>query len=253
MVRLVGRLLATLTLLLPLSSCYLAPGKFTSTLDIRKDRSFTFTYVGEVIAPPDSDFLSDKKADGDSGEDKPPQANGTSLLKIASPDDKAADKLAKPETAATRTKMEALAQTLSKEYGFRSVRYLGNAHFTVDYAISSKLTHAFIFPFNVDGEIIIPFIAIELRGADRVRMKAPGYAADEDKAGGMSGLGSPTGKSPSSELNGTFTLTTDAEIISQNQENGTTTLPDGRKRIVWTATPQTKDAPLASLKLDALP
>ena len=32
-----------------LSSCILSPGKFVSTLHVAKDRSFTFTYVGEVI------------------------------------------------------------------------------------------------------------------------------------------------------------------------------------------------------------
>ena len=32
-----------------LASCLLTPGKFTSTLDIKRDHSFTFTYVGEAI------------------------------------------------------------------------------------------------------------------------------------------------------------------------------------------------------------
>ena len=34
---------------LTLSSCILSPGRFVSTLHVAKDRSFTFTYVGEVV------------------------------------------------------------------------------------------------------------------------------------------------------------------------------------------------------------
>ncbi|MFT3968427.1 MAG: hypothetical protein QM690_21370 [Sphingobium sp.] len=249
----VGRLLAALALLIPLASCYLAPGKFTSTLDIRRDRSFTFTYAGEVIAPPDGDWLSDRKDGSSSPEDEGlPGPDGASMLKIAGTDAKT-DKAANPESADRRAKMEALAEILAKEYGFRSVRYLGNAHFAVDYAISGKLTHGFIFPFNIDGEIFIPFIAIELRGRDRIRIKAPGYAADDNKGGELAGATGGPSKGPGKELDGLFTLTTDAEIVSQNQESGTTTLPDGRRRIVWRATPHSKDAPLAALKLDALP
>jgi hypothetical protein len=235
-----GRLLAALALILPLSACILTPAKFTSTLDIGKDHSFTFTYVGEVIAPP---LPSSDKSDSAEGS------------KTASTNEKPADILEKPESASTRERMIALADSLSKEHGYRSVKYLGNYHFAIDYAISGKLTHNFVYPFNMDGEVIVPFIAIELRGTDRVRLKAPGYANDESRGGGdmASALGGSTGANAPSELDGTFTLTTDGEIISQNQESGATTLPNGRKRIVWTATPRTKDAPTASLKLDALP
>src|SRR5205085_4890912 len=31
-----------------LSSCFLSPGKFDATLDLRKDGHFTFTYTGEI-------------------------------------------------------------------------------------------------------------------------------------------------------------------------------------------------------------
>ena len=41
-----GAVLAVLAL--AVSACFLMPGKFTSDLDIRKNRTFTFTYVGEI-------------------------------------------------------------------------------------------------------------------------------------------------------------------------------------------------------------
>ena len=43
------RLAALLAAPLLLASCLLSPGKFVSSLDIRKDRSFTFAYQGEII------------------------------------------------------------------------------------------------------------------------------------------------------------------------------------------------------------
>ena len=42
--------------------------------------------------------------------------------------------------------------------------------------------------------------------------------------------------------------TTDAEIVSQNQEDGAQSTPQG-KRIVWTITQLTSDAPAATLRV----
>lgn len=255
-----GRLLTALALLLPLSACILSPGKFTSTLDIGRDGSFTFTYVGEVIAPPPDSMTGKDEARKDAGNGK--KADDSPYPATSERNRKPGVPPIKPETASNRARMAALADTLSKEHGYRSVKYLGNYHFAIDYSVTGRLTHNFLFPFNLDGEVIIPFLAIELRGADRVRIKAPGYANDESRGGGEMGaaigglgenLGGSSGDARPSELDGSFTLTTNAEIISQNQESGAVTLPDGRKRIVWRATPQTRDAPTASLKIDAIP
>jgi hypothetical protein len=245
-----GRLAAALGCIVLLSSCLLTPGKFTSTLDIKRDRSFTFTYVGEVIAqPPSSGSDSDTRPAPEM-----PSPDKAVMMRIASPKKPAP---AADPAAKDAQKMQALAETLSREYGYRSVKYLGNYRFAVDYQVSGRLTHAFLFPFNIDGEVIVPFLAIELRDKDRARLKAPGFANDDSKGMSMPGMGGGMGSSPgkdaASALDGTFTLTTDAEIVSQNQENGAQVLPDGRKRIVWRATPQTKDAPTAVLRFDALP
>ena len=89
--------------------------------------------------------------------------------------------------------------------------------------------------------------AVELRGDERVRVKAPGFATGFDKSQGPGGLGG-AGDKAAKALNGRFTLTTDAQIISQNQEEGAQDAPEG-KRIVWTVTPLTSDAPMATLRL----
>jgi hypothetical protein len=270
-----ARWLALIVAPLMLTSCLLVPAKFTSSLDIRADRTFTFTYVGEVQLLKSSKETPD---DGSSGfEDTPnsseqswreeegdgeprmikiadkPKAKAKAKGKASARDDDFGDS---PEEA---TKLKQLVQTLSGEYGFRSVRYIGSRKLAIDYRITGKLDHAFIFPFNPDGEIIVPFIAVELRGKDRLRVKAPGFANDESSAGsmgmgrmgGMGGMGG--GGSPGSELDGTFTLTTTAEVVSQNQEEGAQVAPDGGKKIVWTVNPNTRDAPMAVLRVNALP
>lgn len=235
----------TLALLAPLllSACLVTPGRFTSTLDIRADRSFTFTYQGEILAsdPGGSPF---GKGGFDSDENLSPDAQegettSPTLLKIAAQAEERFDAGA-DDTA----EMQAIATALTKEKGFRSVRYMGDHKFEIDYAISGRLTHAFLFPFNMDAQIVLPFVAVELRGDDRVRVKAPGFANDYDKSQGPMGGDDKATKA----LNGSFTLTTDAEIVSQNQEEGAETVPQG-KRIRWTITPLTSEAPAATLRV----
>ncbi len=144
--------------------------------------------------------------------------------------------------------MQAIAAALTKEKGFRAVRYMGDHKFEIDYAISGRLDHAFLFPFNIDAQIILPFVAVEMRGEDRVRIKAPGFANSFDKSQGPAlGSGGP-GDAAAKALNGHFTLTTDAQIVSQNQEDGAQDVPQG-KRIVWAITPLTSDAPAATLRM----
>ena len=245
-----GRWLALLMAPLMLSSCLLQPTKFVSTLDIRADRSFTFSYVGEVVLPRAEQSPADTPPDeGLEQEDKPEDAR---LLSIAANGEQPGAAEAKePDSAQDRAQIEQLAKALASEYGYRSVRYVGNRKLAIDYRISGRLDHAFVFPFHPDGQVFIPFLAIELRGKDRVRVKAPGFANEETSSEGLGAL--PTSANHASELDGTFTLTTNAEIVSQNQEDGASSRPDGSKSLSWTITPMTRDAPMAVLRVSSLP
>jgi hypothetical protein len=266
-----------------LASCILTPTKFVSTLDIRADRSFTFTYVGEVqlarsksspLFRADDDLGDDQSYEPEDEEDGEPllykiaarKIHGMRAAAVPGPFRRSADAAAPgsgadfSDSQEEEQQLKALAEMLSKEYGFRSVKYVGNRTLAVDYAITGTLDHAFIFPFHPDGDVILPFIAIELRGKDRVRIKAPGYANQQNMAaamggGGLGGAmgGMNGGDDASALLDGSFTLTTNAEIVSQNQEDGPTSQPGGGRKIVWRATPQTKDAPMAVLRLNPLP
>src|ERR1044072_8787094 len=221
-----GRLTAALAPMRLLSACLLAPGKFTSTLDIKRDRGFTFTYVGEVIAQPPSSGMEGGKSQmpGTQSSDDDPDGEPV-MMKIASTKKPEPEAAPMGDAAKDTAKMQALAETLSREYGYRSVKYLGNYRFAIDYQISGRLTHSFLFPLNIDGEVIIAIVAIELRGKDHIRLKAPGFARDDSHGPGMPGMGPSPDKDAASALDGTFTVTTDAEAISQNQESGAEALP----------------------------
>jgi hypothetical protein len=243
-----ARIAVLLVAPLLLFGCLLTPGKFVSTMTINADRTFAFAYKGEVIAlDPSSAMkgLGDKPA-----ADATPPAKGTSsdgddrpaLRPIAATTTKDA-----PEEDA-ETKNRAIAASLANEYGYRSVVYQGKGKFLIDYAVTGTLTHNFTFPFNYDAEAIVPFVVIELRQGGVVRVKAPGFGSNAN-SNGAGGMGAMSGSDQASKsLDGVFTLDTNAEIVSQNNEEGVKTIA-GRKTIVWKATPLTKDAPSAVLKL----
>jgi hypothetical protein len=211
----IGRLALALAAPFLLASCFLSPGKFVSTLDIRKDRSFTFTYVGEIIS-------ADPKMTSGSGADAKP----------ATP--------AAP-TAETIAQRKAVAEALSKEEGYRSVEYLGGDRFRVDYSVSGRLDRGFVYPINLDAMAFIPWIAAEVRKDGTVRIKAPGFGDPSEQ------MGSGTPSEPAEGRLGTFTLTTDATLVMQNNEEGAAAGGPGTT-IVWHISPTTKSVPTAVVR-----
>lgn len=246
-----------LAMLMPfaLASCVLAPGKFVSTLRIDADRHFTFTYVGEVIALDMSNDLTKGFGDTSSGDKTDPTGDnigaaptprklGLQANERGQDRDKDAAETAAKKVEADR-KNRVIAEALSKEAGYRKVAYLGDGKFSIDYAISGTLDHSFVYPYNLDAEIVFPFVVVELRANHTVRVKAPGYAAGDNEKG------MPGSDKASSRLDGVFTLDTNAEIVSQNNEEGAVTT-GGRKTVTWKATPLSKDPPTAVLRLAAV-
>jgi hypothetical protein len=228
---------AAIALAAPLAlwGCLLTPGKFVSSMTVNADRTFAFAYKGEVIAvdPSSAMKVAGENKDGDA--DTP---------KVDVPK---TDPAAEAESDA---KNREIATALSKEAGYRSVVYRGKGKFDIDYAISGTLTHSFLFPFNVDAQAILPFVMVEVRQGNTVRVRAPGFSGNQNNGGAVSGLGGMGGGASdgSKYLDGQFTLDTDAEIVSQNNEEGAKSV-GRRKQIAWRATPLTKDAPTAVLRL----
>ena len=206
-----ARLALTLAAPLLLASCLLSPGKFVSSLDIRKDRSFTFTYQGEVIA------AEMKTNDGKGGPSKPAPLSSEGIAQ-----------------------RKAVAEALAKEQGYRSVEYLGGDRFRVDYSITGTLDRGFVYPINLDAMAMIPWIAAEVRKDGSVRVKAPAF-------GDMS-EGTPAGQvgGGAEHREGTFTLTTDAALVMHNNEDGAA--PGSPAKVVWKVTSTSKTVPTAVIR-----
>jgi hypothetical protein len=206
------RLALLLALPLLLASCLLSPGRFVSTLDIRKDRCFTFTYVGEVIVN-DPQFTDAKDA------------------KPAKP---------APLTDEAIQRRKEVAAALSREQGYRSVEYLGGDKFRVDYSLSGMLDRSFVYPVNLDATAIIPWLVAEVRKDGTVRVKAPGFGDMKQ------GMPDSTPDRSAAAREGTFTLTTDAILVMQNNEDGAAAGPPAR--VVWKVTPTTSTTPTAVIR-----
>src|SRR5687767_1608235 len=227
---------------LMLSSCILSPGKFVSTLHIAKDRSFTFTYVGEVILLDPAAAMQQGMQEGlagmgepaTSGEDGDIAGNVTEMPEPKAPAAPAA------ETAKQIAEGKAIAEALAKEVGYRSVEYLGKNKFRVDYAMTGKLDRSFVYPVNLDAKSIIPWIAVEVRKDRTARIMAIAFGEEES----MGGAAKPD--SQPKERDGTFTFTTDAELVMQNNEEGMA--PGPGKKVVWRVTPTSKTVPTAVVR-----
>lgn len=245
--------IAAILLPLMLTSCLFMPGKFESALTIHKDRSFTFTYKGEVVA---LDLDDAGKGLGDMSGGDVVDENATAAESVI---DNATDvDVTPPEDPAEAAKKKAekdaqyreVAVQLAKEAGYRTIEYRGDGIFYVDYEISGVLSHNFVYPYNLDTMMVFPWVSVELRGKDAVRVKATGFAKQD-----LSSMGVPSapggGKTPS-KVNGTFTLTTDAGVVSQNNEDGVETVGSNTV-ITWRVTPTTPDAPMAVLRVKPIP
>ena len=89
---------------------------------------------------------------------------------------------------------------------------------------------------------------IEVRQRGTVRVRAPGFASNQ--SGAMTGMSAMSGGASGAPkfLDGVFTLDTDAEIVSQNNEDGAKTV-GARKQSILRVTPLTGDEPTAVLRL----
>ena len=222
-----ARLALALAAPLLLTACLLTPGQFTSTLDIGRDRSFTFTYVGEVVVNDPGSSLAAVSPTDDEGEDRDEDADEE-------------EPEARP-TEISEAQRAQIIEALSRESGYRSVEYVGQNKFRVDYAVSGRLDRNFAYPVNLDAAAIIPWIAVELRRDGTARMT--GIAFGEGQMGDAAG---PSAGEANRYRNGTFTLTTDADLVMHNNEQGTT--PGARTTVTWRVTPTTRNAPTAVVR-----
>ena len=161
-----------------------------------------------------------------------------------------------------------IAERLERQLGWKKVEHLGDGKFDVDFEISSKMDHDFSFPMMEGMTAAQPFLYAYRRDT-AVRIEAPGLAVAQSGLdfgsqafGGLNLLKFATSMAADDddeiseddfaflfEISGSFTLTTDSEILANNTDEGFTRLSDGRRKLVWNIDSDTKDPPMALIEL----
>ena len=271
-----GAVLAVLTL--ALSACLLAPGKFTSDLDIRKDGTFAFSYVGEIhmLALSKLAEMGDKADEAfkptpcykeDGFEERPCTAQETAKQKKEWQDarEQSANNR-KRESESMKAMLggidpgnpraaEELAQRLRRQAGWRRVEYKGDGLFNVDFAISGRLDHDFVFPTIERFPMANSFVLIAVRQDGTVRVDATGFGPATGGAPyrGLLQMGLMEHKPPSPASSpvspdGIFTLRTDGAVLANNTDEGPQPDPKGQK-LQWAVNARTPAAPTALVRL----
>ena len=195
-----------------LSACFVLPGKFAATLDLRKDGHFTYTYNGQIVIlgltklaemamaqKPKPEFAPSAcyKKDGETERDCTPaevtaQMKDWQAAQTAQAEKDARDKemIVKALGGIDPTDPKASAQFaehLARQAGWKSVVSKGDGRFEVDYAIAGRLTHDFTFPTVERMPMLIPFVSVIRRNDGSVRMDAPAFSSGQS-AGPLAGF-----------------------------------------------------------------
>jgi hypothetical protein len=267
------RTLCALVAPLLLTACFFTPGKFASDMTVAKDGQFTFAYKGEILfLTPDE---MKRAAEGDKPEpvildapsalDEPEHAcwddkgeshkcTAAELKQMQAEEARQkADREERDKKEQARfmqmfgmnpedpASMQRFATNLTKHAGWKSAVYKGHGVFEVDYRITSTLDRDFVWPVYPDTSMAFPMVVVRKRADGSVQISAPAFA---NSAGGPAMLGlfaGMDGKASDmpkglSRTEGTFTITTDAEILTNNMADAPT--KQGDKRVLsWQVAP----------------
>ena len=280
-----SRLLLALIAPLLLTGCLLSPGKFASELELMKSGDFSYSYKGEIqmlalskLAEMGAKEKEEFEAEDcylDNGfETRPCTANEIAGQK-AEWDANADNRRMKRKQEAEQFKAmmggidpsnpEAaaeLAAQLKRQKGWNSVIHKGDGLFEVDFAIQGKLTHDFVFPLIEKMPVGSSFVTAILREDGKVRIDAPGFAAQgagnplQGMMGGMMGLAqldSGSEKQTPTKMvmpEGTFSIRTDGTILANNTDEGPQASGPG-SLLSWDINPRTEQAPTALVDLSS--
>lgn len=159
---------------------------------------------------------------------------------------------------------EELARKLRRQKGWEKVEYLGDGLFEVSFAISGRLGHDFLFPTMEGFPMSNTFVQVAIREGGAVRVDAPGFAAQDaanpfqGMMGTMAGMASAMAIAEEGrgedevpfmpELDGSFRIVTDGEILANNTDEGPASSDRGQA-LEWLITKRTTDAPTALINL----
>lgn len=265
-------------LALLVSACLLLPGKFASSLDLRRDGRFTYAYTGEIrlLALSKMAQAGQKKAfEPETCTDDEMNARPCTAAELAEQrrnweeSQRAAAEKAKKDAEGMKAMLggidpsspqaaEELAARLRRQVGWRSVVYKGDGLFLVDFALTGRLDHDFAFPTIERFPMANAFVQLSRRADGTVRVDAPGFGPSTGTnpfaammgmgMGGMTESGDKDA-APPSPADGLFTLTTDGAVLANNTDEGPQPDPAGQK-LTWTVNPRSAGAPTALIRLD---
>lgn len=265
---------------LALSACILAPGTFGATLDLRRDGRFTFSYDGQIhllalskladmSSQAQEEFAATACWDDDFNEREcsDEEIADQRATWEASADERRAR--AEQEAATMRQMLggidpadpkaaEELTARLRRQEGWKRVDYRGDGLFEVEFALSGALGHDFVFPTFERFPLTNTFVVANLRQGRSVRIEAPGFAAEGGAnpfqsmvtgmaiAGATATSGETVPQFP--EMDGTFRIVTDGQILANNTEEGPQSTPAGQV-LEWRVNKRTETAPMALIQL----
>lgn len=274
------RILWVLLAPLFLTGCFLSPGQFVSELELMAEDQFAFTYEGEIQMAALSDLaeMAGKEEFVASCEDDDGFPRDCTEAEIAEQraewEATADERAAQDALEAEQMKMmlggfdpsdpEAageFARMLERQRGWNRVDYKGDGLFDVSFAIEGTLSHDFNFPTIEKLPMATPFVSVNLRKENQVRVDAPGFAAQgagnpmQGMMTGMMGMAQleaqeesdePGNKTPASLVmpRGTFTIVTNGRILANNTDEGAAG-PASRQVLSWAIDQRTEVAPTA--------
>ena len=271
-----AKAVAAAVLCLLATGCFLLPGKFASELTVKRDGTFAFTYQGDIHVlalsklaqnemGDDAKFEPQACIDDATGDERTCTADELSAQRSDWESAQEAGKAKKKQDAEMARQMlggidpadpraaEDLAERMRKLAGWRSVQYIGDGKYVVDFAIAGRLDHDFSFPSLERMPVITPFVAIYRRADGSVRIDAPAFAASASSGpmgAMMQGMGAEKAAPQGiPALDGNFAIVTDGEILANNTEDGPQPGATGMRRLAWKISPRTATAPTALIKL----
>ena len=238
-----ARIITAMLLAFAVGACFFVPGRFVSDMTVGADSGFTFAYRGEIVLASSPDMLDGQATtftpvcrigDEDSAE-RPCSASETAKQRTdwtakRERDKREAGKMAAmfggidPSDPAT---MDAFAAKLARQAGWKSVVHKGNGVFAVDYAVIGTLDRDFVWPVFPRIDFVKPFVVAQRRANGSVMVRAPGYSSDNNEMMRAMSMGSVTESQPAKPaqsrpqlLSGSFTITTDGEVLTNNTDEG---------------------------------
>jgi hypothetical protein len=272
---------------LALSGCFLAPGDFESTLNLRADGRFDYSYVGEIHYVAMND-LEDMAEAAENEEFAPTPCYTDASEERPCTEAEIAEQRAEWEARAAQDRQEAqmaaammsggfdlsdpelakeFAEALEELAGWNEVTPVGDGVFEVDFSISSTIGHTFDFPAIPELPMPNTFVVASPLDGDRVRIDAPGFSPQGGgnpfmaMMGGMAGMmgemNAEEGAAENPEENmpklpqpaGTFRIVTNGKILANNTEDGPQETAEGQV-LEWEINARTRSAPTALIELD---